>query len=189
MKKIPFLGVVLTVLVGLAPLSAEVNWKSYSPAFPEKSLAIQAGIGLGYVMPGTVSIPPLGLSVDYALPLWKLPFSLGGYIGYAYSEDKNSLGSYTWAYQYTYYIVGARMAYHVDFGIKKLDSYAGAMLGWDVASVNTSGNAITGSVASAGGLSLGLYVGARYFFTPNWAAFAELGYSVGVLNLGSAYKF
>jgi len=34
----------------------------------------------------------------------------------------------------------------------------------------------------------GFYGGARYFFNPKMAVYAELGYGFGYLNLGISYK-
>jgi hypothetical protein len=38
------------------------------------------------------------------------------------------------------------------------------------------------------GFAPGFFVGARYFFSPNWAAYAELGYTISFFNIGMSYK-
>ena len=39
------------------------------------------------------------------------------------------------------------------------------------------------------GLGTQAFVGSRYFFNDNIAAFAELGYGLAYLNIGGTYKF
>ena len=49
--------------------------------------------------------------------------------------------------------------------------------------------AIGAPTVSASYLEFGGFVGGRYYFSPNLAAQAELGYGLGILNIGIAYKF
>jgi len=42
--------------------------------------------------------------------------------------------------------------------------------------------------ASSSFMAYGFYGGARYFFNPKMAVYAELGYGFGYLNLGISYK-
>jgi len=189
MRKTVVLALLASLIVCVSTLSAEPKWTDYSPSFNAGSLAVQGGIGLGYSMPGTVNVPPVGAAVDYAVRAGDLPFSFGAYVGYASSKETFSYFGYDWSYEYSYVIIAGRAAYHVDFGVKNLDTYAGLLLGYAIANASVSGTAFPGqSAATAGGIALGGYLGARYFFTPRFGAFAELGYSVGYLSLGVAYK-
>lgn len=79
-------------------------------------------------------------------------------------------------------------------GIDKenLDLYAGLMASYNLLNYSyednsgfNSGN--TGNFGNAAGLTL--FAGARYYFSDNLAAFAELGYGVAYLNLGISLKF
>ena len=75
--------------------------------------------------------------------------------------------------------------FHYQFA-PKLDTYAGLMLGYHIASVSETGyygNSLVGS-----GFDLGVVLGARYFFTPRIGAFTELGYSLPYWNLGVTFK-
>jgi hypothetical protein len=184
--------VLVVVFVGLliasAAFGAEIKWTEYSAPFSAGDIAIQAGLGLLYGMAGNTVIPPIGVSVDWAMPVSELPFSFGAYVGFAHSKDEYSMVGYDWSYTYTYVLFGARAAYHVNFGGEKLDPYGGLLLGYNYASVKTEGTAITGAAVDAGGLLLGGYLGARYFFNPRFAVYGELGYGVGVLNIGATYK-
>jgi hypothetical protein len=114
---------------------------------------------------------------------------LGANLGYyGYKEDFSSMaGSYSWKYS-NIVITGRAMA-HYPF-IKKLDTYAGLVLGYNVGSVTYSGsNAGSMPSPSVGGVVWGGLIGARYEFSKNWGAYIELGKSTANACLGVAYKF
>lgn len=155
--------------------------------YQEGQLDFNLGLGLGntFGAAGSATFPPINISGDYGITD---NISVGGLIGYtAYKEDFNFFGTAgTWTY--TYLIVGARGAYHFDV-TDEFDLYAGAMLGYNIASVSYEGTDFPGiTEPSVGGVALGIFGGARYHFTENLGAFAELGYSVGYLNLGATYR-
>ena len=62
------------------------------------------------------------------------------------------------------------------------------MLGYNIASYSVSGG-YTGTNNHGSGLGYSFLLGARWFFTNNLAAFAELGYGVSVINAGISFKF
>ncbi len=164
------------------------DWKNYSPAYKEGDIAIQAGVSLiplgGFF--GTTTIPPLSISADYAVRIAELPLSFGGFVGY--SASKYEYYSYA-TLSYTYLLMGARAAYHVDLGVKNLDSYAGVMLGYNIVTAKWDDNAWSDYYnAGSSYVVYGAYVGARYFFTKNLAAFGEAGYGMGLITLGVTYK-
>jgi hypothetical protein len=45
------------------------------------------------------------------------------------------------------------------------------------------------SAASAGGFTYSTFIGAKYYFTPKLAAFAEIGYGIAAIELGLSLKF
>ncbi len=152
--------------------------KTQAQEYSQGSLVANVGVGLG----GGLGLP-ISASVDYG---FKEKISLGGFVGF--STTNEDLGFFK--VNYTYILVGARAAYHFDLGVDKLDPYAGAMLGYNVANVGFEPdpgppfNNIT-----AGGVILGGFAGARYYITDNIGAFAELGYGLGTATIGVAYKF
>jgi hypothetical protein len=121
--------------------------------------------------------------------------SLGGFIGIkSYKYSYNYIG-YDISQKWSYTVIGVRSAYHYN-GIKSsdFDVYGGAMLSYDIVSYSYDSNVpnsynynVDGSYGSAIGISL--FVGGRYYFNDQFAAFAELGYGVAYLNLGVSYKF
>lgn len=189
MNKIKLLSMLVFVSLAVAGLSAQVGWKEYPEAYGAGDIAVQAGIGLGYPVVGDTKVPPIGIAVDVAVPISDIPLSFGGYVGYTSSSEEFSWAGDTWGYDYSYYIFGARVAYHPNFNLKNVDAYTGILLGFAGASVKETGTASFGSSSSAGGLVTGAYVGGRYFFLPNVAGYAELGWAIGYLNLGLTVTF
>jgi len=167
---------------------AKQDFTSYSPAFKDGDLALQAGLGLHPAGTyGDMVVPPLFVGVDWAHSIADLPLSFGGIFGYAHSEEKFSSFGYDWTFSYNYYIVGARAAYHADLGVKNLDSYAGLMLGYNFVSAKIEGDTFGDVSADGNYLLFGGYLGARYFFTDNLAAFCELGFGIGILSFGATF--
>jgi hypothetical protein len=64
---------------------------TYPTAVPEGSFALNGGVGYihnyGY---GIGTVPPLLVSLDYALPIGGLPFSIGGIFGFSGSRYTGS---------------------------------------------------------------------------------------------------
>ena len=116
--------------------------------------------------------------------------SVGGVIGYS-SSTQTIWGDYGW--KYSYIVIGVRGAYHVDLlHNPNIDTYGGLMLGYNIVSSSSTGTipsyGYVATSASSSFLEYGLFVGGRYYFDPHWAVQAELGYGLGVLNIGVAYK-
>ncbi len=177
------LSVLFLVCMGVA---AQSDLTTYNPSFDEGDIAIQAGLGLFPAgIYGDITIPPIFAAVDYALPIADLPISVGGIVGMMRSEEQY----FDWSWSYTYVLIGARAAYHFNLGVERLDPYAGLTLGYNIVNVSEDSD-YTGDSFSAGSsyLLFGGHIGTRYFFNENFAIFGELGYGVGVLTLGGAYR-
>lgn len=181
MKKLVLLcTVILAVAVlGLSVTTAQVK---------KGESVITAGLGLGYPgVYGSAGMPPIFVSFDHAV----VPqISVGGITSL-------STSSYSWGtdhkWSYTYIFVGARGAYH--FGphikdLKNIDVYGGLTMGYHIVSAKFDGKDERLIPYSAGGgyFGFGIFVGGRYYFTPNFAATAELGYDIGFLKVGVSYK-
>ena len=118
-----------------------------------------------------------------------LVLGLGGNVGYyGYKENFSNLaGSYSW--KYTDMIIAAKGLAHYKL-IEKLDTYAGLMLGYNIASVKYDGpNAGSIPSPSVGGVVFGGIAGARYEFSQSLGAYVEAGFGISNLSLGIAYKF
>ncbi|MDR3287772.1 MAG: hypothetical protein LBT27_10075 [Prevotellaceae bacterium] len=162
--------------------------------FSEGDRVVNLGIGLGDYLGGagySSSIPISG-SFEYGIKdnLFdeKSSLGVGGYLAYASNKytylDNTTFGGW----KYSHFVLGARGLLHYQF-VDKLDTYAGLMLGYDVVSSSAYGNLPSKTSATGSGFGFSLFVGGRYYFTENIAAFAEIGYGIAALQLGVAFKF
>jgi len=130
-------------------------------------------------------IPPISVSADIGIVdgiLKKAAVGVGPYIGF--SKNKWEYSGYGWTY--TDFIIGARGTFHYPL-VDKLDTYAGILAGYDIASSKDIGTPI-GS-PEGGHFVHSEFIGARYYFSDSFAAFAELGYGISWLTAGAALKF
>ena len=156
----------------------------------DKLLNVGIGLGSTFLSSGLKStLPPVGASFEYG---FTDNISSGAYVGYAGASHEMATFGGEWKWKYSYVIVGARGSFHFAL-TDKLDTYAGAMLGYNNAKITTTKpSGYTGPdlpAAEAGGVIWGGHVGARYYFTENVGAFGELGYGIAWLNLGLTAKF
>lgn len=145
----------------------------------------QVGLGLGFGgIYGSVSFPPISFGFQYGV---HEKISVGGIIGYTSSTQDAFLNrNYNW--KYSYIVIGARGEYHFLENVDRVDGYGGATLGYNIVTVSEPFGYNGPYNASGSYLLLGVHVGGRYYFNPNIAAFAELGYGLGYLTVGVAFK-
>ena len=144
----------------------------------DKLLNVGVGIGSTLSAAGLKStLPPIGLSFEYGVTD---KISAGAFLGYS-AASQDVFGS---SFKYTYIVVAAKGAYHFNFKVDKLDPYAGAIVGYNIASVSPS---FPGS--KLGGVIIGGVAGARYYLKDNISAFAEAGYGIAFLTVGASFKF
>jgi hypothetical protein len=160
-----------------------------SDMFAKGDKVVNASIGLGSSLYRGIGggIPPVGASFELGVKdeLFneKSSLGIGGYAGFT-SAEQDLFGA---KISYSSIIVGARGIVHYDI-ISKIDTYAGVLLGYNIASSKVTGGALPGVGAAAGGLVYAGFVGARYYFTPKFGAMAELGYGIALLNVGVSLK-
>ncbi len=192
MKKVSILVILLICIYSVNLFAQESVGKTaeYPITFQSGEKIVQAGLGFGMMgVYGDVVIPPISVSVDIAKEIEGFPVSFGGIIGLSKSEyDWTYLYSDEYKWTYTYFLLGARAAYHLKMKSEKIDPYGGIMLGYNIVSVKEPSNYPVGYSAKSSYMMYGFYGGARYFFNPKMAVYAELGYGFGYLNLGISYK-
>jgi hypothetical protein len=149
------------------------------------------GFGSGYYGGGGYSsvMPAISGSVDIGIVdniLDKGTIGIGGILGY--SSAKYDYSGYGW--KYTHLVFAARGTFHYPF-VDKLDTYAGLALGYNAVTSKETGNWPSSTNYSATGSSpyFAGFVGARYYFSDNFAGVAELGSGIAYFNLGIALKF
>ena len=183
------------IVLGLSAQDAIVHSDvKYPTAFQPGEKIVQAGLGFGMAgVYGDIAFLPLSVSVDIAKEIEGYPISFGGLIGYTSSKDEYKSGSYWWKWTYSYLLIGARGAYHFKMKSDKIDPYGGLMIGYYIVSNTYDDNfdewwSGSNYNAKSSYMAYGFYGGARYFFNPKMAVYAELGYGFGYLNLGISYK-
>ena len=102
-----------------------------------------------------------------------------------YSWGQDFVG-YSWSYKYI--PIGVTANYHFKLDEPKIDPFIGAGLGYNI--VSCSGTGAFGSFTC--GYSSGIYfigrVGARYFFAPKMALYADAGAGGAAFNVGLMFK-
>lgn len=120
---------------------------------------------------------------------------LGGYLGYAHDKVEMSEQGITVGCKYNDIIIGVQGNLHMQF-VDRLDTYAGAMLGYEIVNSKHYGQSDDPNFdyshyleADVSGITFSLHVGARYYLTDNISANVELGYGVAFANIGLSYRF
>lgn len=179
---------------------AEDKKEGIAPAFDKGSSTIGAwvGFGLSYSYYGSpVEMPSFGVMFDHGIIADAGPgtVGIGGIIGMKNSRYDYPFGGYraTW----TNIIIAARGTYHLTLlkdKNNKFDPYAGIVLGVrinDYDDTYYSSGTSPVNPYSYGNVYFvrGLFIGAKYNFTPNFGAFTELGYDISLLRLGLNFNF
>ena len=150
-------------------------------------------VGLGVYNNG---IPPIVLSYEYCVADNLIngnngSIGVGAEGGYFAAKYGNNAG-HTWIHSG---LVGGRASFHYQF-VDKLDTYVGLFLG----AILTGGSTSTATIANQdvkvkqnsdvnAAFGWQAHIGARYYFTPNFALNAELGYGWSIANLGVTFRF
>lgn len=96
------------------------------------------------------------------------------------------VGKYKWSA--TYIPIGVRGAWHYNWDVDKLDTYAGVGLGYMNVAYKTDNDAykITNKHSS---VYSSAFAGAAYYFSKGFGLFAELGYDISNGTIGISLKF
>lgn len=181
------------IVVTLFALFLSFNIFAQTELFEQGDMVINAGAGFGWYSygVGVTSIPAISISADKAFK--EIDFGtlgLGGIIGYKRASVIDYYPGYDWSW--TDFVIAARGSLHVDLlEVDKLDTYGGIALGVRAETYKyvtyIYPNYVDAKESTIHPL-FALYIGGRYYFTDNFAAFGELGYGLGYLTLGLSYK-
>jgi len=186
MKKI---AMIMVVVFG-------VQLMAQGQPFEKGDKTINLGIGIGSALYSgkyyKMRIPPISLSYEQGITnkLGIGYIGVGGYFGISGSKWETEYLTYEYGWKYTYIVLGARGAYHFDL-VDNLDIYAGLILGVNIVSSKEIGDFPTGVNVDeqSTGVAHSEFAGIRWFFKPNFALMAELGYGISYLTVGAAFKF
>ncbi len=190
----------IVMIISFYPCSVIKAENRDAGAFRSMSTTINLGIGNDLKKSsGELSFPLIWGGVEYNIQKEPyVPLSFGGVFGYAsYEEDVRmnipTIGTYTFEYSYSYYILGARTAYHFTpfIKVKDLDIYAGFHIGYVFVQTDVNKPSGIPDVTSKeeGNYTIwGFYGGARYFITDTIGAFLEFGAVFYRISGGVSYR-
>jgi hypothetical protein len=102
---------------------------------------------------------------------------------------EGSLDYYSWtsgAYNYHYVPLGVTLNYHVRLEEPRIDPFIGLGLGYSIRTCDFTGAG--NDLCPNSEIYFIGRLGARYFFAPTMAAYADLGAGAATLNLGLMFK-
>lgn len=159
------------------------------------------GIGNAFGAYKKTTIGPLVLTYERGITekLGIGRIGVGGSFAQSWYTQRYNYGNVEDIYRTSRFNVMAKAAYHFDFGIEKMDVYAGLAAG---ASVYVDKDIIYEPLNSAAN-SQGYintsrtyvrpahyeFIGIRYYFTTAFGVYAEVGYGLAALNGGMVFHF
>ena len=188
MKKIT-----ITLFAAFLALSLSAQDNTFLKGDKVANLAI--GFGGGYYSSyasGLSRVPFLSAAVDVGIIEDILDvgsIGVGGYIGYSSAKWESSSLGYGW--KETSFVIGPRGTFHYPL-VDKLDTYAGILLAYQNNSFKQTGEwgGYPGYDGGAGGIYFSGFIGARYYFSDNFAVMLEVGSGgLSLANFGLSIKF
>jgi hypothetical protein len=152
-----------------------IDFRTYPEVIQNGTMLLDGGVGFGTPVYGHMGCPPVSLNFEYALPIFSLPFSFG--LKFAYSANNIDIG---FANNFG---IAFRTAYHFNFGVPHLDTYAALNFG-DIISSFESG--------TENHFWAGFLVGARYYFKyqSHFGVYLEAGIDkLYYVNFGGTVRF
>lgn len=153
---------------------------------------INLGVGIGSLygsgLYGSTTIPPVSISFEKGIKdeiLEKGVIGAGAFLGYTSYKWHYVVGGFDYGWNYSNIVVGARGTFHYPL-LNKVDTYMGAMLGYNIvisSSFGTDGGSVSYS-PDAGSLAFSGFLGLRYYFSEKFSGFTELGYGIAYLTMG-----
>jgi hypothetical protein len=179
------LSFVFLAVFSLAQLAAQES------TFNKGDKVLNLGIGFGTSLYSgsyySVQIPPVSASLEFGVAdniLEKGYIGVGPVVGFASYKYEYS----DWGWKYSNFLLAFRGYFHYPL-VKKLDTYTGLALGYNIVSSKEFGTYPGYDyTASSSSLVWAWFVGGRYYFKESFAVYAELGYGVAYFNIGVAFK-
>jgi hypothetical protein len=156
-------------------------------------------LGSGY---SYKSSPAFSATYEQAWPKKLGPgfLGIGAYLGYKNSSSRYDYSywndDYYYEHRWNYYMVAARGVYHWDvLNAKNAEVYGGVLIGLRVTTYAYETNDTDPFVSRYERKDSGvrpvysLFAGARWYFVPKVALFAEAGYGISYITGGFSFKF
>ena len=181
------------LLLSLGGFSAFGQLVGYPDAINNGTVLLNGGIGFGGALHSKMNVPPFNASIDWALPIAAMPFTVGLELALSSEKDTSTTNYVTINRSSTNFGFAFRLAYHIRWQrLEKLDTYAllamGDILAMETVSSSNSGEEdILDEIHHVFWFRLG--AGARYFFLPRFGAFAELTFGkLYNISFGVSFK-
>lgn len=193
MKKIKALIAALFVLCSSSLFADDFDWSqcwcNYGAGIKQgdKLLSVDFGIDYDYVSligNGYWGLPTAVVDFEIAQPIWKLPFTFGGYAGYRLSGYKNDDLDLNIVSSTLYF--GGTAAYHVQLPPKNLDVYVATKLGFWLGLTNAD-KEFKEYAPKSFWIDIGEVMGASWYFNDSFGINLELGYPIN--KFGIIFKF
>jgi hypothetical protein len=156
---------------------------SYPPPVSSGNVLVDAGVGLGFGNSGSLKIPPLGVSADYALP--QVPISVGGGVAFWQYGKSSTIANVTTEETDSSLAIFGRGNWHWGINVSWLDLYTGFSLGYKMDWETERANSVS-TTKSGGGFYPAFQVGAHFYFAKNIGAMIEFGLPMS--RIGVAFK-
>ncbi len=187
MKKRSLIAALIVLLCGTSLSAKSFDWSqcwcNYGGGIEKGDFIVNVDAGLLYsdfvynVYDGYWCLPPIMVEVQYAQPIWKLPFTFGGYAGvhaygYKYLDHYDTRLNPVYEKD-TYWglFFGGEAAYHVQLPPESLDVYAVTRIGANIPVVKPKWSAWVPDY-----FQFGEAIGANWFFSKSFGLNLELGY-------------
>lgn len=167
-------------------LAAAASRSNAESAHAAGQTVVSASIGTGFKgIYGTAGTPLMALSIERGV---SEEFSVGGSIGYA-SSSFGIGDEFRWTANYL--MVVGRGSYHLGqiVQVPRLDTYVGGSVGYNMVSIGAKSGSES-AILGVGSYSVyGAHLGARFYFVPRLAGFAEVGFGTSNASAGLSLKF
>jgi outer membrane protein W len=169
--------------LAMAAIPAAAQMKGGAGNFSTGYTDIGPVVGLGGINGASASF---GGRFEHAVKT--LPDLGNGTLGIEAAFDYYSWSSNGFGFNYSvkYIPMGVTANYHFKLDEPKIDPFVGLGLGYEV--VTCSGSFVTGNCSYSSGLYFIGRVGARYFFAPKMALYADAGTGAAAFNVGVMFK-
>jgi len=189
---IVFIGALLTFNVGAQAFQNKTNVITLGAGF-DPYYSHYASYGYNYKKS---AVGPFILAYERGITelLGIGRIGVGGSVGQSFYTSRSfDNNNYEYIDRTSRTAIFVRAAYHFDFGIDKLDVYAGVGGGAYVRSeTHKSSNPNYVFVSKKGGVVDGgptAFGGVRYYFTDAFGVYGEVGYGMTAISGGLAFKF
>jgi hypothetical protein len=185
----------ILLLAAIAMISFTAVGQGQGDPFGKGSHGINLGIGFGNTIYSGYNMawPSFSASYEYGVAEIGMGSSLKGIIGVGGLVGLGgSKIDYGWGQvKSNYFLIAVRGNYHFIFH-DKFDPYAGIITGYYFGNFNydyAPGYSYWNYSTNSNGFHFGAYAGARWFFTPMFAVFSELGWNISIFTIGATLKF